>query len=841
MTITFEVLPEGVLSVGDSVFGTLTVSGPDQFSGPTQYATSPLVNTAPIARPDGVYRVVHNQTLITGISPHYIHGLLSNDWDHDGDTLSISLNSLESATNNKVTRSTDYGGAVEIDVVTGHFTYTPADDYVGGDSFLYTAIDSAGNESEPVLVTIDVTNEPPETTDSFYSVLENTAQTNPANVIQIAAFGTDADGDPRTASLVTTTTNGTLTSTANPSVWNYQPNIGFRGWDTAVFSISDGYASTDLTVSILVTDSLTPIDWNRVVAVDDEYTWYGGQLAGTVSTGDYSLEGNAISFSGTNTSEFTLNSDGTFTFTPSDPKAFIAANGATFTYTVFETDNPSISDTGTLTILPHVLKSSEAVFFSGTTVQNSTPTAITGSNDVIVWFEGGTAHLLGGSPDGHYRIEVTDGDNDPNVGANAVWYNGGRSVYLLSEGFIQFDVMGIYIGGDRILRADGSINFLDATTGLTLLSARTLDAISETGIISDVITTDRLLQVSAYGDVGDVTSAKTAYVVTSATGNIGDVTVTQGDLWFVDAALTVGDVTVQNGHLGSLHVGQDYSKTVTVSNDIGSVFIDGNLTATAVINATGNIGTWKLSDLSSVYFYNYNYHYFGAPGGPSATVQALIDASPLGDLNSVGYSGVFVGGSINANITATSGSIGVVIAEGGISSSLSAGTSILFVWSNTDSITGAITATGRLRHIRRYSINGQQRFRRLLRSNKGLVNRVTRKPGHDVENELCNHNELCKNRRSLPGTHRPAPARGDLPADQHRRDCPVCGDLRSGRFCGDRRQDAASHRVEPAEERIHSEGRREEQTAHRRLGRKLFTKSTLRIMTYGAIALGLPP
>ena len=45
--------------------------------------------------------------------------------------------------------------------------------------------------------------------------------------------------------------------------------------------------------------------------------------------------------------------------------------------------------------------------------------------------------------------------------------------------------------------------------------------------------------------------------------------------------------------------------------------------------------------------------------------------------------------------------------------------------------------------------------------------------------------------------------------------------------------------AEPIEERDHAQGRHQEQTPHRRLGRKLSRTSPVRNMTYGAIALGI--
>lgn len=71
--------------------------------------------------------------------------VLSNDTDVDGDTLTISLADAESMNGVVITNNSD-----------GTFTYTPAVDFVGSDSFKYTVSDGKGCTSQGV-VSITIT------------------------------------------------------------------------------------------------------------------------------------------------------------------------------------------------------------------------------------------------------------------------------------------------------------------------------------------------------------------------------------------------------------------------------------------------------------------------------------------------------------------------------------------------------------------------------------------------------------------------------------------------------------------------------------------------------------
>ena len=120
----------------------------------------------------------------------------------------------------------------------GSFTYTPAADFNGTDTFTYRASDGSA-QSNPATVTITVTavNDAPTAADDTYSTAEDTALTvaRPA----CSANDSDPDSSTLTAAVVTGPGHGTLTLNAN-GAFTYTPAANFNGPDTFTYRASDG-------------------------------------------------------------------------------------------------------------------------------------------------------------------------------------------------------------------------------------------------------------------------------------------------------------------------------------------------------------------------------------------------------------------------------------------------------------------------------------------------------------------------------------------------------------------------------------------------------------------------
>jgi VCBS repeat-containing protein len=278
--------------------------------------TVSAVNDAPTAAADTY--TTDEDTPLTVDAP----GVLGNDGDVDGNTLSAELGSGPSH------------GTLTLDA-DGSFTYTPAANYHGSDSFSYRASDG-GLESglTTVAITVNAVNDAPTTVTDAYTTAEDTALT-------VAAPGVlgndgDLDGDTLSAAVESPPAHGTLTLNANGS-FTYTPAANFNGSDSFSYRASDNTAaSSPATVTITVSavnDAPTAAADAYSTAEDTVLT----ANAPGVLANDSDPDANALSAvlaSGPSHGAITLNANGSFTYTPttnyngSDSFTYRAGDGA---------------------------------------------------------------------------------------------------------------------------------------------------------------------------------------------------------------------------------------------------------------------------------------------------------------------------------------------------------------------------------------------------------------------------------------------------------------------------------------------------------------------------------
>src|SRR5262249_9659190 len=200
-------------------------------------------NDAPVAVGD-VYHATED-TVLSITMP----GVLGNDKDAEGNPLTAAK--LTDPLHGLLTFNPD-----------GSFTYTPAADFNGTDSFTYEANDGL-LDSAPGVVTIHVlpVNDPPVAADDTFN-----AQAGRPERLNVLANDTDVDGDLLRVSSYTRTTKGLLTRSGNSLMYTASP--GATGTDTFTYTVSDGHGGTDTaTVTLNVTDSIAP----KVTAVRLHY------------------------------------------------------------------------------------------------------------------------------------------------------------------------------------------------------------------------------------------------------------------------------------------------------------------------------------------------------------------------------------------------------------------------------------------------------------------------------------------------------------------------------------------------------------------------------------------
>src|SRR4029450_12354263 len=125
----------------------------------------------------------------------------------------------------------------------GSFTYTPAANFNGTDTFTYHASDgTAQSNTATVTITVNPVNDAPVATNDAYTTNEDTPLEVPApGMLGVLANDNDPDGNPLTATLVGGPAHGTLALNANGS-FTYTPAANFNGDDTFTYRASDGTA-----------------------------------------------------------------------------------------------------------------------------------------------------------------------------------------------------------------------------------------------------------------------------------------------------------------------------------------------------------------------------------------------------------------------------------------------------------------------------------------------------------------------------------------------------------------------------------------------------------------------
>ncbi|MGZ3181869.1 MAG: Ig-like domain-containing protein [Telluria sp.] len=203
-----------------------------------------LVNTAPVAANDAVAATEDVQ-----LSVDAAHGVLANDTDKNGDTLSVSL--VTGASHGMLTLHAD-----------GSFDYLANANYNGADSFTYQAQDGFGGVSSTVTVNLDIAavNDAPVALAESASVAEDAAVT-----IDVLANDTDVDGDALAVVLAgaksalgasISVVNGKVVYVADADSFDLLAT-GASVQDSFTYQADDGHGglSAPVTVNVTVTEA----------------------------------------------------------------------------------------------------------------------------------------------------------------------------------------------------------------------------------------------------------------------------------------------------------------------------------------------------------------------------------------------------------------------------------------------------------------------------------------------------------------------------------------------------------------------------------------------------------
>jgi VCBS repeat-containing protein len=208
--------------------GTVAIEGSNDFGNNTAFdSVFYLSNGAPTPTNDTVS--TNEDTAVSG-------NVLTNDSDPDGNPLSASLVSGPSH------------GTLTL-AGTGAFTYTPAANYNGGDSFTYTASDGQLGTNATVSITVASVDDPPVAQD-------DSAEVNQHEYVDIPVLANDSDIDSSTLtpSNIGSITPAGATATVNgDGTVRYTAPSSFTGAGSFTYKASDGTLTSNVaTVNVTV-------------------------------------------------------------------------------------------------------------------------------------------------------------------------------------------------------------------------------------------------------------------------------------------------------------------------------------------------------------------------------------------------------------------------------------------------------------------------------------------------------------------------------------------------------------------------------------------------------------
>ena len=390
-----------------------------------------LPNSTPVALSNS-YALLKNTTLLVEAAS----GVLTNDSDADGDALTALL--VTGPTHGTLSLNAD-----------GGFNYTPANNYVGSDSFSYKAGDGLTN-SAPATVALTISappNSAPVAQADSYAMLKNTALNVAA--VGVLANDSDVDGNALTAVLVTLPTHGTLSLNANGS-FNYAPANNYVGFDSFTYRANDGTtnsAPATVTITIAAPPNSAP------VALADSYSTLRNTALNVAAAGvlanDSDVDGNALTavlLIAPTHGALTLNANGSFNFVPANN--YLGSDS--FTYRANDGATNSAAATVTIAILAPPNSAPVAVSNSYTTLKNTALNVAASSgvltNDSDVDGDALTAFVAAAPAHGTLTLNAN-----------------GSFLYLPTTNFIGTDSFGYRV-------SDGFANSGIATVSITILA-----------------------------------------------------------------------------------------------------------------------------------------------------------------------------------------------------------------------------------------------------------------------------------------------------------------------------------------------------------------------------------
>lgn len=413
-------------------------------------------------------------------------GVLGNDTDADGDSLTVVFDEANGPQNGVLALNAD-----------GSFTYTPNLNFHGTDSFQYSVTDGVFTSAlTTVNLTVNSVNDIPVAGDDAYATDEDTPLTVEAPGVFVN--DTDADGELPILGGETSPQHGTLVLEADGS-FTYTPDANFFGTDSFQYRTRDELEYSNWAT---VTITVNPVN-DAPVAVDDSYeTWNeefvvspeAGMLANDSDVDDPVLTVTLVTTP--NVGGVIYSPDGSFVYSPVPSGSDYTA---TFTYSVV--DSGGLSDTATVSILVKanaVVNDDEYGVLEDTVLQGS----VTENDDNV----GGLTIGMSQAPEHGFLIMDELGSfsyqPDPDfVGTDTFVYTAGTLVGNVTITVFE-DIVTAAIYNDEGFKTSDQLAAGDLDKGVSIvqdMNNAVVNLVAKTGVMSDqVITVQELFALNYY-------------------------------------------------------------------------------------------------------------------------------------------------------------------------------------------------------------------------------------------------------------------------------------------------------------------------------------------------------
>ena len=337
---------------GSVTFDYHATDGTSESAPATVTITIKPVNDAPVAGPDS--GTATEDVLLSVVAP----GVKANDSDVESSTVSLTASLWTQA-----------GHGTAIVNANGSWSYTPAANYNGSDSFTYRVFDGTAFSSPgTVSITVTPVNDPPVADTDSYAPIEDQGLVVPAGS-GVLAGDQDVDSASLSAILVTGPNRGTL-SLQSSGAFTYTPAANANGSDSFTYRASDGALQSSVaTVNLNVTAVNDPPTFtlgpDPVVLEDSGVASYPGFLTSiSVGPSDETGQSTSIAVVAASPSLFAvqpaISGAGTLTFRPATNRS------GSSVVTVSVTDNGGVANggdnVGTDSFLINVLGANDQVF-----------------------------------------------------------------------------------------------------------------------------------------------------------------------------------------------------------------------------------------------------------------------------------------------------------------------------------------------------------------------------------------------------------------------------------------------------------------------------------------------